>query len=156
MSIFKQFSALKLKNWHLFFSRVRWIYRSSDLSFFTWNALYSPIGILTKSKNKIEENGIRDFSVTHMFDSLWFSVNGCFLEKEEWKKIRRRRSRKDGKRQKTFGLHIFRRLSECLILENEVVMELWLILREMSIVEQCELWFDGKLKKYCEINPLEV
>ena len=90
-----------------------------------------------------------------MFDSLWFSVNGCFLEKEEWKKIRRRRSRKDGKRQKTFGLHIFRRLSECLILENEVVMELWLILREMSIVEQCELWFDGKLKKYCEINPLE-
>ena len=70
-----------------------------------------------------------------MFDSLWFSVNGCFLEKEEWKKIRRK-SRKDGKRQKTFGLHIFRRLSECLILENEVVMELWLILREMGIINR--------------------
>ena len=136
---------------------MKWIYRSSDLFFFTWNALYSPIGILTKSKNKIEENGIRDFSVTHMFDSLWFSVNGCFLEKEEWKKIRRRRrSRKDGKRQKTFGLHIFRRrLSECLILENEVVMELWHILREMSIVER-KLRFNGKLKKSRDINPLCV
>ena len=31
-----------------------------------------------------------------------------------------------------------------------------LILCEMSIVEQRELWFNGKLKKYCEINPLEV